>query len=93
VGWGSLVWNPGNLPIRGGWLTTGPQVCVEFLRQSNNGRITLVLDQFAAPVQSQWAMMASDDIPKAITALQLRENISPRNADGDTRYTLISPCE
>jgi hypothetical protein len=83
LGWGSLVWNPGELPIRSPWLTTGPQVCVEFLRQSNNGRITLVFDGTAAPVQAQWAMMTTSDIPQAITALRLRENIPARNAETD----------
>jgi hypothetical protein len=62
LGWGSLVWDPGDLPSQGAWLPDGPQVCVEFLRQSNNGRITLVLNSSAAPVQAQWAVMHTNDI-------------------------------
>ena len=41
-GWGSLVWNPADLPMVGDWQSDGPALPVEFTRKSNNGRVTLV---------------------------------------------------
>jgi hypothetical protein len=39
-----LIWDPRELPIRREWFDDGPLLRVEFTRQSNNGRITLLLE-------------------------------------------------
>jgi hypothetical protein len=54
LGWGSLVWNPGDLPISSAWRSDGPTIPVEFTRQSDNGRITLVITDAAPEVAVLW---------------------------------------
>ncbi|MGH7865095.1 MAG: hypothetical protein ACREQB_08900 [Candidatus Binataceae bacterium] len=75
LGWGSLVWDPRNLPIRPEWFKDGPFAPVEFRRKSSDGRITLVIDRSAARVQLLWALMLPTDLPTARTALCDRECI------------------
>jgi hypothetical protein len=59
LGWGSLVWDPRELPVRGTWLTNGPFLPIEFARESSDGRITLVLvPDTIAVAQSLWASMS-----------------------------------
>jgi hypothetical protein len=79
LAWGSLVWNPKNLPIQRRWFDDGPFAPVEFTRQSDNGRITLVLDEQAEPVRLLWARMTLSDVRKAMEALKEREGITAEN--------------
>ena len=43
LGWGFLIWRPGDLPV-GDWRDDGPELKVEFVRESTDHRLTLVLD-------------------------------------------------
>lgn len=73
LGWGSLIWDPRDLPLASGWFEDGPLLRVEFTRQSNNGRMTLVLEPGAPETRSLWATMRTEDLASAKTALMARE--------------------
>jgi hypothetical protein len=94
LGWGSLVWDPRDLPIRQRWVTTGPLVKAEFLRESRDKRITLVLHDSAAAVQSLWCLMAVDSLDEATDRLASREGISKSNVSihvGRWSHGAVSP--
>ncbi len=75
LGWGSLVWDPRELPVRRGWFKDGPFAPVEFTRQSSDGRITLVIEPSATPVRLLWAYMQPTELPSARESLRRREGI------------------
>ena len=101
LGWGSLVWDAGALPIHRQWYADGPYVRAEFLRRSNDGRLTLVLSQDAKPVRSLWATFGGFDLAQAREALRNREGIPVKNLEecigswscGDTNPTCVLDLE
>lgn len=73
LGWGSLIWNPGELRTKGEWHKDGPHLPVEFARISSGGSLTLVLLPGAKRVQVLWARMEHNDLNEAIENLRRRE--------------------
>ncbi len=80
LGWGSLVWDPRGLPARGPWFTDGPFLPIEFARQSQDGRIMLVLVPGKPVVRSLWALLTPGNLDEAREALRRRERIAEGNA-------------
>jgi hypothetical protein len=81
LGWGSLIWDTRSLPVRRPWFVDGPLLPIEFARQSDDGRITLVLAPgLVPPVRSLWSLMSVDVLDEARESLRKRENIPEKNA-------------
>lgn len=78
LGWGSLIWNPRELPVSSDWRTDGPSLPLEFARQSNDGRITLVVTSGAASVPVYWAGLDFLSVDEAKLGLAKREGIPER---------------
>lgn len=74
LGWGSLIWDPRNLKIKGEWKKDGPFLPIEFMRLSSGGRITLVIYPEAEAVPTMWAKADIDDVDAAIENLRARES-------------------
>ncbi len=83
LGWGSLVWDHGDLPRTGEWLVDGPMIPVEFARQSTRGSsagaLTLVLVPGHTAVKSLWVPLKVDTAVEARAALGRRERIPEQN--------------
>ena len=76
LGWGSLIWDPRELPVRSEWFADGPLLPIEFARHSRDGRVTLVLLDKAPVVRSLWALMSVSDLQAAKEALADREGMT-----------------
>jgi len=81
IGWGSLIWDSRTLPIQGSWFQDGPFIPVEFVRQSADGRLTLVIEPNSRSVKTLWAKMDNMELEPAIEALRNREGIPKSSID------------
>jgi hypothetical protein len=86
IGWGSLIWDPRDLPVRGSWFDDGPRLPVEFARQSLDGRITLVILPGSALVRALWILLDLEDLDQARKRLARREKISERYLEEHVGY-------
>lgn len=89
LGWGSLCWNPGSLPVVGEWRHGGPTLPLEFSRISMDGRLTIVLDPSGVACETRFVRSASSAVPEAVDALREREGtvrrwIGYHDATGDS---------
>jgi hypothetical protein len=81
LGWGSLCWCPGILPVaEKNWRPDGPSLPVEFARQSDtkksvSGRITLVLVESGPTCPVLWVKLDVPDLHAAVEALSAREGV------------------
>jgi hypothetical protein len=76
VGWGSLIWEPRTLPVTGEWHADGPKLPLEFVRQSQDGRITLAIDfEAGSSVDTLWARLNVKDLEEARQVLADREGL------------------
>ena len=71
-----MIWDKRDLDIEEEWYKDGPLLPVEFTRISSNGRVTLIIDQEAEPVQVLWAKMTMTDVKTARESLRVREDCS-----------------
>jgi hypothetical protein len=80
LAWGSLVWDPRELKTAAKFVANGPLLPVEFCRVSQDGRLTLAIDEtFGDVCTSYSAPSALDDLDQAIENLRLREGTSASN--------------
>ena len=80
LGWGSLVWDPRELPVQGKWFEDGPLLPIEFARESLDGRLTLVIvPEYEARVRSLWALFSVGTVADAREALRLREGVMEKS--------------
>lgn len=79
IGWGSLIWNPRSLKIRGKWFEDGPLLPLEYARQSGDGRITLVIEDNSPHVRTLWALMSINTLDEAIESLRAREGTATKH--------------
>jgi hypothetical protein len=82
LGWGSLVWDPRDLPVCGKWSEDGPLLPIEFARQSTDDRLTLVLvPNYESRVRSLWTLLSVETVADAREALRRREFVPEKNKD------------
>lgn len=74
LGWGSLIWDPRQLPREGVWQEAGPVLPLEFSRVSSDCRLTLVIDrEHGDPCETRFVLSPRVDIDDAIEDLRHRE--------------------
>ena len=78
VGWGSLCWDPRELPV-GDWRKDGPVLPLEFARRSQDGRITLVITEDGTELQTLWAELSAGSLDEAANLLRNREDCNVRH--------------
>ena len=74
LGWGSLIWNPGELKTAAPFAPNGPLLPIEFCRIAKDGRLTLAIDETFGDVCTTYsAPSAFADLDATIENLSKRE--------------------
>ncbi len=89
LGWGSLIWDPRELEVKGEWDKSGPRLPIEFARILDDGRIGLVLAARASAVQVQWAEMNAEKLDEAVQNLADREGFITYREQPSDRVGLL----
>jgi len=84
LGWGSLIWCQKTLPVSGAWQADGPDLPLEFARESRDRRITLVICEGAPTVTTLWARLNVSSLDAAKQALASREGVTA----GNVKYSI-----
>lgn len=84
LGWGSLINEPRDLPIKGNWQSDGPELCIEFSRISQRGEradcLTLVIDERCdSTVTVLYVLSKRSNLQQAIEDLRQREGTELNN--------------
>ncbi|MFW0697266.1 hypothetical protein [Pantoea sp. R13S299] len=82
LGWGSLIWKTGALPVASQWHHDGPEIPIEFVRIADGGELSTAICLNARPVPVLWAWLNTASLESACRALRLREAIPDSRADG-----------
>ncbi len=87
LGWSSLIWKHGVLPVVSQWQSDGPRLPIEFAREGDNGELATVICPSASDQTSWWAMLAASDLGRAREFLRQREGIETSKPTwiGDTQ--------
>lgn len=91
LGWGSLVWDPRELPSSGGWHHDEPMLPIEFGRESGamknqrGNKMSLVICPGSARVRAYWTVLDVPDMGTARICLAKREGI-PKNWQTDIGF-------
>jgi hypothetical protein len=72
-----LIWDPRQLPVRSSWQPDGPELPIELARVSDDGRLTLVLREGVADVQTLWAVLSDRELEATRQQLAQRERTVP----------------
>lgn len=79
LAFGSLVWSPRDLQIKGDWRYGGPALPVEFSRIAANGRLVLTYTPGVEALPTYYAESAFTDPEEAIANLAGREGCQIRH--------------
>src|SRR6185312_7302266 len=80
LGWGSLIWDPRELPREGTWIQQGPLLPIEFSRISSDARLTLVIDtSHGEKLPTRYVGSPRADISDAIADLRNREGTATKH--------------
>jgi hypothetical protein len=82
IAWGSLLWKPGALKLASSWMAGGPELPLEFARNSDDSdELAIVVREGAPLMPTYFAMLDTTDIGQARAMLAAREKTDPAHPE------------